>query len=215
MSYLYSNPATKAQQTVAQIPGAVSPYFQPYVDAGGNALNTLQDQYGNLIGNYGDVQNQYTTAMNDPASILKSLGAGYQESPGYQWELSQGEQAINNAQAAGGMTGTPQHQQEAGALATNLANKDFQQYLAEALGVYNTGVKGATNLYNTGLSGFQGINQMGYSASSNLAEAIAQSLMKQAELQYAGQANKNQHRGGMLGNAVGIGLGVGVDKGWL
>lgn len=203
----YHNPATQASKTVGQIPGQVSPYLQPYNETGTQALNTSQQQYGNLVNNNANsVQQALSMLLTNPQQALSMLGSGYQESPGYQWDLNQGESAINNAQAAGGMAGSPQHEQEAGELAENLSNKYYQQYLENVLGLFHTGLSGSTDLYKTGLSGENNLAHLGYQSANDLASVIAQSLMQQANLQYAGQSNQNQHRGNIIGNAAGAAL---------
>lgn len=174
-----SNPADAAQPYLNQIPSTITPYYQPYIDNGQNAMGTLNNQYSGMISN--------------PGGMVNQIGSSYQQSPGYQWQLDQGEQSINNAAAAGGYVGTPQHQQQAATLAENLANQDYQQYLNHALGMYNTGI-----------SGYQGFNQQGYNASNELASGLAQALMSQANLAYSGAANAGQKKGGLIGGAMGL-----------
>lgn len=173
------DPSKAAQPYLNKIPGTISPYYQPYINAGNQALPGLQNMYNQM--------------MQDPNAIISRLGAGYQQSPGYQWQLGQGQQAINNAAAAGGMAGSPMHQQQAGQLATNLANQDYESYLNHVLG-----------LLGGGLTGQQGMAQMGYGASNDLATNLAQQLMSQANLAYAGTANRNQSTGGLLGGVMGM-----------
>ena len=113
LDFLFDDPSKAAQPYLNKIPGTITPYYQPSINAGNQALPGLQAQYGQM--------------MNDPNGIISRLGAGYHQSPGYQFKLGQGESAINNAQAAGGMAGTGQHQQQAGELAGHLADQDFQE----------------------------------------------------------------------------------------
>ncbi len=108
-----------AMKFLDQIPGAMGKYLDPYINAGKGTMTDLQKQYQDL--------------MNDPGSLLSKLGKGYQESPGFQFEKNQGLNSIGNAAAAGGMLGTMGHQQQAGELATNLANKDYGDYMKNAL----------------------------------------------------------------------------------
>lgn len=176
---IFPDPAKKAQPYLDQIPGQLHPYYDPYVNAGRNALSGLPGIYNQM--------------MQNPGDIISRLGAGYKPSPGYQWQLGQGEEAINNASAAGGMIGTPQHQQQAGQLASNLANQDYEQYLNHVLGLFGGGV-----------SGQQGLSDTGFKASNDLATNLAQALMSQSNLAYAGQANQNQQTGGLLGNILGF-----------
>jgi hypothetical protein len=209
-AWMYQNPGDAGNQYVQKIPGVITPYYQPYIDAGNKSLSTLQGQDQNLLGNYQGLQNQYTQQMTNPGATLSQIGAGYQASPGYQWNLDQGEAAITNAAAAGGMLGTPQQQQYAGTLASNLANQDYNQYMQSALGVQQRGTQGAQHLYDTGYRGEQDINHMGYQASNQLAEGLAQALMAQAHLAYQGMASRNAYHEslakgvfGAAGNIVG------------
>lgn len=180
------NPYDSASSYYNQIPGNISPYFNPYIQAGQSAMGQLQGQYGNLLSN--------------PMQMYNSVASGYHQSPGFQWQLGQGTNAINNAAAAGGMLGSPQHQQQAGQMATGLANQDYYNYLNGALG-------SAQGMYGMGLEGLQGINTMGYNASDQLAGGLANSLMNQGNLAFSGQAAQNQSQGQAWGNLFG-GLGA-------
>jgi len=212
MGFLFKNPASKSLKTVEQIPGAITPYYQPYINAGNQALGTAGTQYGNLANMGGQVQSNYSQMVTDPDEILKQIGSGYTASPGYQNEVNQGETAITNAQAAGGMAGTNQHGQLAGQEAEQLAMKDYNQYLNNALHLFNTGVSGETGLYKTGLAGERDLAHQGFNASKDLASGIAQSLMAQAQGEYSGQNNQNRHRGGIAGLGVLGGLNVAKKK---
>ena len=180
-----SDPSKKAMPYLQQVPGTVSPYYQPYINAGGSALNTLQGQYSNLI--------------NDPGGKMNQIGSSYQQSPGYQFSLQQALYGANNASAAGGMAGSPQGVQNDETLATNLANQDYYNYLNHALG-----------LYGAGLEGEQGLNQMGYGASDALAKELSRNLYSEAGLNYSSQASKNMGKsslfGGLAGDAAGLGM---------
>lgn len=197
------NPYDAAKKYYNQIPGTIKPYFQPYINAGQDALGKLQGQYGNLLGNYNGIQGQYNQLMNDPNGFLNKIGSGYQQSPGFQWQMNQGMNAANNAAAAGGMAGSPQHQQQAATMAEGLANQDYYNYLNKALGMYGLGLQGNTNLYGAGLSGLQGLNLMGYNASDQLAGGLANALMNQGNLAFAGSAAQNQSQGDMWGDLMG------------
>lgn len=178
---LFPNAANgPTMNSLNKIPGAVKPYYKPYIGAGKWALGQLQNQYGNLL--------------NNPQEIISRIGSGYKQSPGYDWRMQQGQAAIGNANAAGGTAGTQQHLQQAGDLAGNLASEDYEKYLQHGLG-----------LYGAGLSGTQAISGQGLSASNELAQAIAQALSGKAQLQYAGQANQNNQTGDILGSIIGLG----------
>ncbi len=173
-----TNPADVANKYLSEIPGQVKPYLDPYMNAGKSELGNYQDIIHKLL--------------SDPASLLKMFGQGYQESPGYKWELGQGENAINSANAAGGMLGTPQHQQQAGELATNLANQDFQKYLSHILGLFGSGLTGSSDIVGKGAG-----------AAGSLADAIAQVLGQKAQYAYAGQAGENASNSQNINNMFG------------
>lgn len=176
------NPADQASNTIGQIPGQTKPYYDPYMQAGKGALGDLQNQYGQLLG--------------DTGSVYDRLGAGYKESPGYQFKLNQALQAGGNAAAAGGMAGSPQHQQQSMQMAGDIASQDYENYINHVLG-----------LYGAGLSGEEGINKMGYDANKDYAGNIANALQQQADLQFKGQAGQNAARSGGVGDIF-SGLGM-------
>lgn len=162
----YTNPADAAMPYLEEIPGTITPYYQPYIDSGNQALQTLMQQYMALIQN--------------PGSTMNNMGSGYQQSPGYQYDMNAAMNASNSAAAAGGMLGTDAHQTQSATMAADIANQDYWNYMNHVLG-----------LYGQGMSGMQGINQMGYGASNELAQSLANVLMTQGGLAYAGQNNQN------------------------
>lgn len=163
----HDNPANAAMPYLNEIPGETKPYYQPYIDAGNQAVGGVQQQFQQLI--------------NNPNELYKRFGQGFQQSPGYQWQLGQGEQAINNAMASQGMAGSPQHGQFAGQLAGNLANQDFYKYIQNVMG-----------LYGSGLSGEQGIARQGQEASQNYANLLGNVSAGKGEYAYGGKAGQNQ-----------------------
>lgn len=175
------NPADDAMKYLKQIPGAIGGYYNPYIQAGREALPQLQGQYGNLI--------------NDPGGMLNKIGGGFQQSPGFKFALDQALQGSGHAAAAGGMAGSPQHEQQNMQLATQLGNQDYYNWLNQA-----------TGMYGTGLQGLGGIANLGFNASTGMADQIAQALAAQSQLGYAGKAAQNQGRGSAFGNILG-GLG--------
>lgn|SRR3990167_2995241 len=170
------NPAQQAQGYYGQIPGAVSPYYQPYINAGQGAMSDLQGQIPGLLS--GDVQNK--------------LGASYQESPGYKKAMQDALGASGAASAAGGMLGTPAHQEQNMTLASDLASKDYQNYMQNQLG-----------LYGQGFGGLGGLSQMGYGASTGLGDIMGSNLAQQGQLSFLEQMQKNQQQSGGFSNLAG------------
>lgn len=170
-----SNPANAAMPYLNQIPGMTMPFMQPWFNAGAGALPGLQDQYGQLT--------------NDPSKRLNEIGQGYKESPGLQFAIKKAMDAQGRAAAAGGMAGSPQHQEYNTELATNYANQDYNNYMNNALG-----------LYKSGLGGQQGLAQMGQQSGQSIADMISQLLATQGAYAAGGQGAQNQQRSSLFGN---------------
>jgi len=173
-----NNPSDAATPYLDQMPGALQQYYQPYMQAGSQAL--------------GGVQNQYNDLMNNPGGQLNAIGGQFHQSPGFQFALQQALQSTNHMNAAAGMAGTPQHEQQNMQMATNLGNQDYYNWLGHAQGMFNTGV-----------SGLQDISHMGLQASTSMADQIAQMLAQKAAYGYQGQAAQNQSQGSAFGNILG------------
>lgn len=169
------NPAREANKYLDQIPGAMNPYYQPYIDAGKNAMNTLNPQYEQMFGNSGE--------------FFNNLASGYKQSPGYQFALNQALQSAGNASAAGGMLGSPMHQEQAMETASGIASKDFNDYINHVLGILGAGQEGLENT-----------NKMGFDASTNYADALGSILGQKAQYGYAGAAGKNASNSKNWGN---------------
>ncbi len=175
------NPADAANKRLDEIPGKTKGYYDPYMQAGQGALGSLQNQYADLLG--GNTQSK--------------LGESYKQSPGYQRALQEALGGGNNAAAAGGMLGTPAHQEQNMNLASDIASKDYNNYLQNQIG-----------LYGQGLQGQQGLNQMGYNANTGYADMLANLAQQQGQYDYAGQAGKNQQNSEMWKNIFGGGGGI-------
>ena len=172
-----SDPTKRSRELLEQIPEKLRPYFEPYINAGKEQLPGLSREYGSL--------------MNNPNDKLNMIGAGFHESPGYKWALDQGEQAIANAQARGGMAGTKQDAQYSGELANNLANQNYNDFMSRAL-----------NMYGMGLSGSQGLAQMGQTAATDYGNTIGSTTQSLAQLAYEREAQKNKNSNNLFSNLM-------------
>lgn len=166
--------------------GAANPYLQqagqyyaPYMQAGQAMLPGLESQYGQLTG--------------DPAAMLARFGAGYQQSPGYQAQVSAALRSANQAAAAGGMAGSPAEQQALAGRVSGITAQDYQNYLQNVLG-----------LYGQGLGGMGGLAGMGLQAAGGAADVAK----TQAQLAYAEQMRRNQAGGGLFGGIGGFASGL-------
>lgn len=174
------DPAEAANQYYSQVSDILREYLGPYVSRGNQVYPQLKKQYDQL--------------MNDPEGLLNKLGQGYQSSPGYQFQVNQATQSANSAAAAGGMLGSPAHQQNVSTMVNNLASQGYNQYLGNVLNMYGRGLSEGQSIYNTGAR-----------MSSNLGENLANVLMNQGNLAYANTVNQNQSWLGFLGDLLSVG----------
>ncbi len=180
-SFFTQNPSNAANQYYNQIPGFLQGNYAPWIQGGQWAQGQLQGQIGNMLQN--------------PGGFINQIGAGYQASPGFNWQVGQSTMAANNAAAAGGMAGSPAEQQSLASTVTGLANQNYQNYIQNAMGAYGLGFGGAENMYNTGAN-----------MANAYGENYSNALMNQGNLAYSGAINQNQS---MLGGLGGIGMGIG------
>lgn len=180
--FFAQDPSAAGDKYLSGIEGAMGKYLNPYVTAGQQAMPQLQQQYGMLL--------------NDPGAVMNKIGAGFQQSPGYQFQVDQASGAANRAAAAGGMLGSPMQQQNIAGTVNNIANQDYYNYL-------NHG----TNLYEQGLGGMSHIMDNGLNASGQMSQGMLQQLMLQAQNAAMGAANSNSMFGGGIGSII-SGLGM-------
>lgn len=172
------DPTKKAQSTIGQIPGQIKPYYQPYMDAGTGAMSTLEDQYSKLL--------------TDPGAMFNQMGESFQKSPGFDFAMQQALQGSGHAAAAGGMAGSPEHEQQNEQLATNLANQDYYNYMDHVM-----------PMYTEGLHGEQDLMHQGFNATKDMTQAIARALAAQSLLQAQSAKAKAQSQSNMFSDIAG------------
>lgn len=177
----WKNPYDAASGSIEGIPDMLKGYYNPYIEMGQRQIPGLEQSFGQLA--------------QDPGGMLNRLGQGYQQSPGFDFAKQQAEQAAGHAQAAGGMAGTPQHQQISADMISGLASKDYNQWMQNALGMQGMGLAGQQGLLNTG---FQGTNE--------LAQSLGNTQLTKALMQMMSTNMQNQHNEGGLGALLGGGL---------
>jgi hypothetical protein len=162
------------QSQLGQIPGMISPYYQPYIQAGQESLGGLQEQLGQMT--------------QDPGALMNMLGQGYRQSPGLQMSEQQAIEAANRAAAAGGQLGAPGVQAAIAKQVQGMGEQDYGNYLDRVLGLYGTGVKGLTGLTDLGAGEGAGLAQ-------NLADvqmSQVQNMQNQQQQQRSGDAATQQ-----------------------
>jgi hypothetical protein len=188
-----NNPADAGMPYLGQIGSTITPYYQPYINAGNSAMGYMQNT----------LLPQYQKMFQNPGQFMNQMGQGFQQSPGYQFQVNQALGAANRAAAAGGTLGTPMEQQQIAGTVNNLANQDYYNWMNHAQSMLGMGLNGAS-----GLS--QNMFDTGFNASNSLANNLAQALAAQAQMAYAGQDKQNQARASFEGDiSNGIGSIVG------
>lgn len=194
--------ATQAGQTafgnISQAGQDAQNYYDPYVQAGTQYL-------GSMTGNsaYNTTDDSYidnaTKALNE--DTLK-------QTPGYQWNLSQGTQAATNSAAARGLANSGAALKGISTYASGLADSTYQNQFNDQLSA-NTAAQGnLTNTFNrqNALLGY-GYQAAGASAANNLNTSTAanQALLEGATGSVAATTGiGNALQGGLqnIGNAA-------------
>jgi len=191
-----SDPYGDAQKYLGQYEQILNQAYDPYIEYGMRAMPTLEEQYALLLSN--------------PAAVQAMLGQGFEESPGYEFQMDQAMNASNQAASAGGMLGTPSHTQQSMGVAQGLAAQDYWNYYNQNASLYNQGLTGTQGQFDTG---FNATNQkqgaMGnlYGSKANLANAQGQSQQNMfSSLLGAGIGAAGYAFGGPAGGAATSGI---------
>jgi hypothetical protein len=156
--------------------------LSPWTNAGGSALSTLQGMMPTLTQQFGAQQ--------------------YQQSPGYQWQLGQGINAIQNSAAATGGVNSGNTMKALMSYGQGLANQDYYN----ALNAYTNWQNQVYNMYS-GISN-TGANAAGQVAGigANTANAIGNNITGAGNARAAGQVAAGNTMGNTLGSLGNLGL---------
>lgn len=162
------DPQKDANRYLSQIPGIGKQYYNPFIDSGKKAGGILEGEYGKLL---------------KPTSFIDDIMKNYSQSAAAKYQQDQLGRGIGATAAAGGFAGTPEHQKEYATMAQDVMSGDMQQYLQNALGVYDRGVGGERDIYNKG-----------FQASGSLADLLSGVLGSQAGLAFQAGSQTNASR---------------------
>lgn len=180
-SHHNKNPSKEAMPYYEEAKNTVQQGYQPYIDKGNAAGNVLTPIYEQMA--------------QDPAAFLNALMQQYQPSKGYQYKSEQLGRELGNTAAAGGISGTPEHQRQQGELTDNLLSQDMDKFLQSLLGIFGQGVQGEQGFYN-----------QGYQASGNKTSDLSNILGTQGTLAYKGAQQENEDNNSLMklfSNALG------------
>ena len=196
--------AALQQQTAAQSAARL----QPFTDVGQSAAQQLQTLNTN---GFTAGQPNYL-AMAAGAQPNANTMAGVVNTPGYQFNLSQGLQATQNAAAARGLGVSGAALKGASTYATGLADSTYQNQFANQQQIFtndlnlNTGQQAnATNLYNR-LSGTATLGEN--AAATTGSQAVTAANAAGGDLSAAGQAIASGILGGTNAATSAINTGV-------
>jgi hypothetical protein len=160
-----------------------------------NAINEQNTTLGNVTGIYG----AQTSAGNNAFNALQGLQGGtttpasyanFENSPGYQYAISQGTQAIQRQAAATGQGYTPNTEAAVGQYVTGTASQNYNNYVSQLLSTAQLGSAG-----NQGLA----------SANTTIGGNISQLMQSEGQAQAGGVAGSAGAVSSVLG---GVGSGI-------
>ena len=170
----------------------------PYMSIGTAALPQLLKSLG-YEGQFGE--NGQLTGMS---------GQGFQfnpsnlaQTPGYQFTLQQGLNAVNNATSATGQTGSGAQAKGLANYATGLAQNTYNQQYQNALTTYQQNASILGSLLSTGQNAAAGIGSMGMQN----AQSVGNTLMSGANATAAGQVAVGSSQTNALNSLMGLEMG--------
>src|ERR1700733_2066781 len=122
------NPADAAMPYLNQIPGMEKQYYDPFINQGREAGNTLAPQFNQI--------------SQDPAAFLESIMGKYQPHRPYQLRNEEALRTAGNTAAAGGIRGGLSDIKNESRISDALLGQDMQQWLQNVLGIQGAGQQG-------------------------------------------------------------------------
>lgn len=180
-----NSPSNSAMPYLDQAENTLKQYYDPYIQQGQQAYNTVNPQLTGMASN--------------PTEFLNALMKSYQPSQAYQLKRDEMSRAAGNTAAAGGQRGSQYDINQQVRLDDILMGEDMQKWLQNVLGIQNTGLSGMSNFYNTG-----------YDASKSLSGDLSNILGTKSQLAFQGQRENNQQQNDILGGLLG-GFGAGLS----
>lgn len=195
---------------------------------GGRAVPTTgaQQQAQPAYSDPGRGDGAYAQPYSYGRQLDTSIGA-YQQSPDYQFQLSEGSKAVTQNKAVSGLLESGSALKALTSYAQNLANGDYTGWRGYVTGQYNTdrdyGLKEytsnrdyATNRYDSYIQGLSGFANTGFNAqtqrntaATGYANALASSAQGQGQANAYNAAYKGVNNANMISN-IGGALGKGA-----
>jgi hypothetical protein len=190
--------AGKAADQSAEAAAQIRADLSPYTAVGEKAVNPLWNAMGYTVDQLGN------PTINPNSTLQQQFrfdASNLQNTPGYQFALTQGLKSTNNALAAQGLGLSGAQAKGLSQYATGLADQTYGNQYNRALSTYNTNFSAAQNnvgnlqnLLNVGQNSAAQTGQAGVQAANNAGNYLTQ----QGNAQAAGIAG--------VGNAVNSGI---------
>ncbi len=144
----------------------VSQNYQPYMDAGTGALTNYQNIAGGLQGQFNPILGQ----MGETVGKLSSNNLNdYQQSPGYEWRMQQGQKALENSAAAKGTLFSGATGKALTEYGQNFGSNEYQNYLGNLqnqLSAQGNYLGSSINAANAELNPYGTLMNQGYNAAN-------------------------------------------------
>lgn len=129
------------------------------------AYNDIYSQQQEFLRQQQGLLNPFTQAGTSALSPLTALLTGgdmgaFQASPGYQFRLNEGINALNRVAAARGQLFSGNQVKEAQNYASGLASQEYGNYINQLMGLGNLGLSAASNQANLGMSAAPMLSQL-------------------------------------------------------
>lgn len=92
------------------------------------------------------------------AALLGGDMSGFEQSPGYQFRMQEGQKAIERAAAAGGSYGSGANIKDLMRFGQGVASQEYDSYVSRLLGLQQIGAQATDRMTQTGLA-YQGLEQ--------------------------------------------------------
>ncbi len=169
-----------------------------------NGITTQQQTMGNI----NSLFSQQTSAGNNALTQLQALQGGngqtadysnFNNSPGYQFAIQQGTNAIQSAAAANGSAYTPNTLANLGNYVTGTASQNYNNYVSQLLQTAGIGAQGNSALSSANLTTGGNISQLQQNSGNAQASGVAGSSSAVGSL-LSGLLGGNSNGSGLLGS---------------
>lgn len=159
LGYLLNNNNASGLKSIQNASNQAQANFAPYLAAGSGAENTLSNLYGN----------------NGTAAQTAAM-QNFQTSPGYQFALQQGLNAINANNAATGQTLSGNAQEGINNYAQGVASQQYNNYINQLQNLASGGMSAAGGAGTARLTGAGARAQLGQNNANNANNALGAGL---------------------------------------